>query len=75
MATPKELTLVNCDCGTKPELTEIVPIMCKEKMYVYKCPNCKQAGEMYWPTDGETAIKSWNHTIKTKVEHVRYKKT
>ena len=75
MAASKELTLVNCDCGTKPLLTEIVPVMTKDKMFVYKCPACGQAGEILWPKDGETAIKSWNHTIKTKVEHIRYKKT
>ena len=78
MAASKELTLVDCPCGTKPVITTVLSVMFKDdkdKMFVYKCPACGQTGEMYWPADGETAIKSWNHTIKTLVEHVRYKKS
>jgi predicted RNA-binding Zn-ribbon protein involved in translation (DUF1610 family) len=73
MATSKELTLVDCPCGGKPTIAEITCVMSKDKMYVYKCPTCGLKGEMYWPKDGELAIKSWNHTIKTMVEHVKYK--
>lgn len=77
MAVSKELTLVDCpNCpGTKPVILEFTPVMSKDKMFVYKCPTCNLKGEMSWPTNGETAIKSWNHTIKTMVEHVSYKKT
>lgn len=72
-AASKELTLINCPCGTKPELVELLGVLTKSKMVVYKCPSCGQPGEMYWPTDGENAIKSWNHTIKTKLNHVKNK--
>jgi hypothetical protein len=73
MANPKELTLVDCTCGSKPVLTEFLGVMTKSKLYVYKCPSCGQTGEMFWPNNGEIVIKSWNHTIKTKIEHVKFK--
>jgi DNA-directed RNA polymerase subunit RPC12/RpoP len=72
-ASPKELTLINCTCGSKPVLVEKLGVISKSKMVVYKCPSCGQTGEMNWPADGENAIKSWNHTINTKLNHVKNK--
>lgn len=75
MAASKEIVLVDCPCGTKPVITEKIGAMTKDKMFVYKCPKCALTGEMYWTKDDETTVSSWNHTVKTLVEHVRYKKT
>ena len=73
MAASKELTLVDCPCGGKPAISQKTSVMDKDILYVYKCPNCGLTGEICWSSDGPTAIKSWNHTIKTMVEHVKYK--